>query len=183
MRPQRLTVAEQKIKRAKRRNLRRQLTERYAMFALIFGSESGDQQADIESIACRVFVVQDNDVPGLFTTELETTVFRPDGAGPFPVAVINHGKANGDPRFQRRYRPLVAVRFFLARGYAVVVPMRQGFSKSSGSYIGGGCNVESNGSEQARGRPRPGALRAMPSATSSPELTHGRPDCVGLSTA
>ena len=88
---------------------------------------------------------------GLFTTELETTVFRPDGAGPFPVAMINHGKANGDPRFQRRYRPLVAVRFFLARGYAVVVPMRQGFSKSSGSYIGGGCNVESNGREQARG--------------------------------
>lgn len=86
---------------------------------------------------------------GLFTTELETTIYRPDGAGPFPIAVINHGKAGGDPRFQGRYRPLGAVRFFLARGYAVVVPMRQGFSKSSGSYIGGGCNVESNGREQA----------------------------------
>jgi dienelactone hydrolase len=86
---------------------------------------------------------------GLFTTELETTLYVPEGAGPFPVAVINHGKANGDPRFQARYRPLIAVRFFLERGYAVVVPMRQGFSKSTGSYIGGGCNVESNGREQA----------------------------------
>ncbi|WP_240651405.1 MULTISPECIES: CocE/NonD family hydrolase [unclassified Variovorax] len=86
---------------------------------------------------------------GLFTTELETTIYQPDGAGPFPIVVINHGKANGDPRFQGRYRPLGAVRFFLARGYAVVVPMRQGFSKSTGSYIGGGCNVESNGREQA----------------------------------
>lgn len=86
---------------------------------------------------------------GLFTTELETTLYLPEGDGPFPIAVINHGKANGDPKFQARYRPGAAARFFLARGYVVVVPMRQGFSKSSGSYIGGGCNVESNGREQA----------------------------------
>ena len=87
--------------------------------------------------------------PGLFTVELETTIYKPDGAGPFPVALINHGKAFGDPRFQSRYRPGLAARYFLQRGYAVVVPMRQGFSKSGGSYIGGGCNVQSNGQVQA----------------------------------
>jgi dienelactone hydrolase len=86
---------------------------------------------------------------GLFTIELETTLYKPDGDGPFPVVVINHGKAAGDSRFQSRYRPAVAARYFMQRGYAVVVPMRQGFSKSSGSYIGGGCNVESNGRVQA----------------------------------
>lgn len=86
---------------------------------------------------------------GMFDIALETTLFKPEGAGPFPVAVINHGKALGDPRFQGRYRPFSAVRYFLQRGYAVVVPMRQGFSKSGGSYIGGGCNVESNGRVQA----------------------------------
>ncbi|MBA3592553.1 MAG: alpha/beta hydrolase [Pseudomonadota bacterium] len=86
---------------------------------------------------------------GLFTIELETTLYKPDGPGPFPIAVINHGKASGDPRFQSRYRPALAARYFMQRGYAVVVPMRQGFSKSGGSYIGGGCNVESNGRVQA----------------------------------
>ena len=86
---------------------------------------------------------------GLFTVELETTIYKPDGAGPFPIALINHGKAYGDPRFQSRYRPALAARYFLQRGYAVVVPMRQGFSKSGGSYIGGGCNIESNGRVQA----------------------------------
>ena len=86
---------------------------------------------------------------GFFTFDLETTFYKPDGDGPFPIAVINHGKAAGDPRFQGRYRPTHAVRYFLKRGYAVVVPMRQGFSKSTGSYIGGGCNVESNGRVQA----------------------------------
>ncbi|MDQ6880821.1 MAG: prolyl oligopeptidase family serine peptidase [Pseudomonadota bacterium] len=86
---------------------------------------------------------------GLFTILLETTLYKPDGDGPFPVVVINHGKASGDPRFQPRYRPVSAARYFLQRGYAVVVPMRQGFSRSGGSYIGGGCNVESNGRVQA----------------------------------
>ena len=86
---------------------------------------------------------------GLFSVDLETTIYKPDGDGPFPVVLINHGKANGDPRFQPRYRPAQAARYFLQRGYAVVAPMRQGFSKSGGSYIGGGCNVESNGRVQA----------------------------------
>ena len=88
-------------------------------------------------------------IGGLFTLELETTLYKPDGEGPFPVALINHGKAYGDTRFQERYRPTTAARFFLLRGYAVVVPMRQGFSKSGGAYIGGGCNIESNGYVQA----------------------------------
>ncbi len=85
----------------------------------------------------------------VFTIDLETTVYKPDGDGPFPLVIINHGKAVGDPRFQSRYRPALAARWFMQRGYIVVVPMRQGFSKSSGSYIGGGCNVESNGRAQA----------------------------------
>jgi dienelactone hydrolase len=86
---------------------------------------------------------------GLLSTELETTLFRPPGSGPFPVLIINHGKAAGDPKFQPRYRAEVATREFLQRNYLVVLPMRQGFSRSSGNYIGGGCNVESNGRAQA----------------------------------
>ena len=62
---------------------------------------------------------------GPITFELETTIYKPDGDGPFPIALINHGKSFGDPRFQKRYRPAVAARYFLERGYAVVVPMRK----------------------------------------------------------
>lgn len=85
----------------------------------------------------------------LFTAELETTIFKPEGEGPFPIVVINHGKARGDPRFQDRLRPVRQARYFLQRGYVVVVPMRQGFSKSTGAYMGAGCNIESNGLAQA----------------------------------
>lgn len=86
---------------------------------------------------------------GPFTISLEATLFKPQGAGPFPLAIINHGKAFGDPKFQARFRPLSAARYFLQRGYVVLAPMRQGFSKSQGSYVGAGCNVESNGRTQA----------------------------------
>ncbi len=87
--------------------------------------------------------------PGLFTLELETTFYRPPGEGPHPLVVINHGKAAGDSRFQPRARYAGPAREFVQRGYAVAIPMRQGFSKSTGSYIGGGCNVGSNGLVQA----------------------------------
>lgn len=87
--------------------------------------------------------------PGLFTLQLETTFYKPDGPGPFPIAIINHGKSPGNTYFQSRSRPANAARYFLQRGYAVVVPMRQGFSKSGGSYVGVGCNIESNGMVQA----------------------------------
>ena len=85
----------------------------------------------------------------VFPVELETTLFRPPGDGPFPVVVINHGKASGNNRLDPRSRPLVAVREFLQRGYAVMVPMRQGFANSGGRVSGEGCNFAANGAAQA----------------------------------
>ncbi|RIX48425.1 MAG: dienelactone hydrolase [Rhodocyclales bacterium GT-UBC] len=86
---------------------------------------------------------------GMFGVELETTLFRPPGPGPFPLVVINHGKASGNPRFQARARYFVGSREFVQRGYMVAVPMRIGFSKSGGSFVDTGCNTASNGSMQA----------------------------------
>ncbi|AJG17598.1 dienelactone hydrolase family protein [Cupriavidus basilensis] len=88
--------------------------------------------------------------PGvMFSLELETTIFKPPGDGPFALVVINHGKALGKPAFQSRARYLAQSAEFVKRGYVVALPMRQGFSKSGGAYVGGGCNVESNGLVQA----------------------------------
>lgn len=88
---------------------------------------------------------------GFGSTQLETTIFKPNGDGPFPMVVINHGKAPGNPYFQERSRYLMAANAFVARGYLVAVPMRRGFSKSGGGYISPGCNITSNGLMQAEG--------------------------------
>lgn len=86
---------------------------------------------------------------GLSRLELETTLFSPPGPGPFPLVVINHGKAAGNPVFQERARYLHASREFVRRGYLVALPMRHGFSKSTGVFVLGGCNIAANGQAQA----------------------------------
>jgi len=88
-------------------------------------------------------------VSGGRTVELETTVFKPPGNGPFPLVVMNHGKALGNPRSQNRDRFLVISREFVKRGYAVVIPMRTGFSKSTGEYVDLGCDMTAHGYSQA----------------------------------
>src|ERR1700760_2962471 len=83
------------------------------------------------------------------TITLETTIYKPDGAGPFPMIVFNHGKMPGDPRQQSRSDPLPFAREFVRRGYVVVAPNRQGFAQSGGTYEQDGCDVERNGLGQA----------------------------------
>jgi dienelactone hydrolase len=123
---------------------------RVAMFAgaLLLAGAAWAQQPELSS-ALNESVISIEKKTVLGSIELETTIYKPDGPGPFPLVVINHGKSLGDARLQQRYRPAGPARYFLQRGYAVVVPMRQGFSKSGGSLISGACNVESNGIAQA----------------------------------
>lgn len=83
------------------------------------------------------------------TLQLETTIFKPAGNGPFPVAIINHGKQAGNAALQARDRSPIVAREFLERGYAVVLPMREGFSRSGGVYAVPGCNLEYNGKYEA----------------------------------
>ncbi len=81
--------------------------------------------------------------------QLETTLFKPPGEGPFPLLLMNHGKDKGKPMQQQRDRFLSMSREFVKRGYAVAVPMRKGFSRSTGTYSDLGCNMKDNGQMQA----------------------------------
>jgi len=83
------------------------------------------------------------------TQALETTFFRPNGPGPFPLLVINHGKQAGNPREQARERFIHMASAFVRRGYAVMVPMRGGYARSSGKYVDHGCDMTANGYAQA----------------------------------
>lgn len=83
------------------------------------------------------------------TASLQTTVFRPNGPGPFPLLVINHGKEAGAPQAQARDRFIFMATAFVKRGYAVMVPMRQGFASSTGTYAEHGCDMTANGHAQA----------------------------------
>lgn len=68
------------------------------------------------------------------------TVFKPDGAGPFPFVVLNHGRAGTavERASVRRWRYTDASRWLVKRGYAVFVATRRGYGET------GGADVEQN---------------------------------------
>jgi dienelactone hydrolase len=80
---------------------------------------------------------------------LETTVFQPNGPGPFPLLIINHGKDPGAPSAQPRDRFYHMAHAFVERGYAVLVPMREGYANSTGKFHDHGCDMTANGYGQA----------------------------------
>lgn len=82
--------------------------------------------------------------------QLETTVFRPPGPGPFPLLLMNHGKQPGPARQQPRERFIYMATEFVRRGYAVMLPMRAGYAGSTGQYRDHGCDMAANAAGQAR---------------------------------
>ena len=67
--------------------------------------------------------------------DLVTTLYFPEGPGPFPLAIVNHG-ANGaqeKPAEAKRHRFTYLAYYFLSRGYAVALPMMRGYAGSGGN--------------------------------------------------
>ncbi|HEX9182191.1 MAG TPA: CocE/NonD family hydrolase [Burkholderiales bacterium] len=78
-------------------------------------------------------------IPGPDGRTLVATWYKPAGAGPFPLIVLSHGSPP-DPAARPamdRYRVLTPVGAFVARGYAVLVPMRRGFGATGGAFAEG----------------------------------------------
>jgi dienelactone hydrolase len=67
---------------------------------------------------------------------LIATTYRPQGGGPFPLVVLNHGSPGSAAQREKmgRYRVLSRIQEFVIRGYAVVVPMRRGYGLTGGKW-------------------------------------------------
>ena len=80
------------------------------------------------------------------TKQIPITVFRPKGNGPFPLAIMNHGRATDARRSRQgrqRYEDLS--RYLVAKGFAVLVPTRAGYAETYGDFdpeASGGCNAK-----------------------------------------
>ena len=120
-----------------------------AVLALSLALHSSPAPAVVLEAALNEQVTMIPVISGSSAVQLETTIFKPPGDGPFPLVIMNHGKAIGNPHDQPRDRFLAISREFVKRGYAVVIPMRKGFSKSSGDYVDPGCDMSAQGRGQA----------------------------------
>jgi len=69
--------------------------------------------------------------------DMRTLVFRPRGAGPFPLAVINHGSTqDADSRTGAPMQEFQALTsWFVRHGYAVAIPERPGHGRTGGPYL------------------------------------------------
>ena len=59
-------------------------------------------------------------------------LFKPDGSGPFPGLVWNHGSEK-NPGTMRQFDAVAAI--FVPAGYVVFAPMRRGHGDSEGPYV------------------------------------------------
>jgi dienelactone hydrolase len=59
-------------------------------------------------------------------------LYRPDGPGPFPTLIWNHG-SEPDPAGAPQFDSVAAI--FVPAGYAVLAPVRRGHSESQGDWI------------------------------------------------
>ena len=75
-------------------------------------------------------------VSGVEQAYIEMTVFKPEGAGPFPVLVLSHGSPRSAEarRAEGRQRMAAQSERFVAMGFAVLVPTRRGYGESGGEW-------------------------------------------------
>jgi len=63
------------------------------------------------------------------TGKVIITQFKPDGDGPFPILILNHGRSGTNRSMPARFRYTAQARYFVARGFAVFVPTRIGYGE------------------------------------------------------
>src|SRR5215468_7511681 len=70
------------------------------------------------------------------SASIDVTVFKPRGAGPFPIAVLSHGspRSPGERRADGRQRLVAQAERFVGMGFAVLVPTRRGYGESGGEW-------------------------------------------------
>jgi len=98
------------------------------------------------------------------SVRLEMRVYRPAGDGPAPTLVFNHGSTGRgtDPRiFTRPLNFPEVARFFVERGWAVVIPARRGRGGSEGQYDEGFSTDRALGYACDPSLSIPGADRAL----------------------
>ena len=91
---------------------------------LALAAAAAHGQSEAESTYSEVFYSSGN-------LRIQAYLYKPDGDGPFPVVIYNHGSRDGR---ERASVPFQYVGKMLTRaGYVALVPERRGYGKSDGS--------------------------------------------------
>lgn len=115
---------------------------------------------------------------------LEVVLFKPNGSGPFPLLVFNHGRIykgtlTSPTLTETETHPNLA-EFFLEKGWMVAFPQRRGRGKSDGLHgEGSGSTWDQRGYTDDPGRNLAGADRALNDIETAIAALQRRPDVAG----
>jgi pimeloyl-ACP methyl ester carboxylesterase len=117
------------FERTKSAAAQRHRAARWLAVCMLVGGAA--QAAALDESVMRVPVVK-----GVEHAFIDVTVFRPRGAGPYPVAVLSHGspRTAQERRADGRLRMIAQSEPFVAMGFAVLVPTRRGYGQSEGEW-------------------------------------------------
>ncbi|MBV8658791.1 MAG: dienelactone hydrolase family protein [Burkholderiales bacterium] len=115
---------------------------RIALIALLLTAshraiaEADDSPAlDMREQVVQIDVTTQNLYNRQLTSPMPITIFRPAGNGPFPLAILNHGRAINEKRADpKRFRFEPIARYLVGKGFVVLVPTRIGYGASYGSF-------------------------------------------------
>jgi dienelactone hydrolase len=110
---------------------------------------------------------------------LEAVIFKPPGAGPFPLAVINHGSTGAGTNsalFRETWFAVGLAEFLNERGWMVAFPQRRGRGKSDGLYDEGFSAERAKGYTCGADRSLAGAERALIDVEATIAALRRRPD-------
>ena len=104
---------------------------RPALFALLLFVSTGTL-AQVDGTTVWI-PLKDRGLFGDRIIHIEATLFKPPGAGPFPIVIFNHGSSGGPIPAAHTENPRTFGAYLLSKQIALVVPMRRGRGKSEGS--------------------------------------------------
>jgi dienelactone hydrolase len=109
------------------------------MAVLVLASVASAQQAGEPTFETVWIPLTETPSPGSpREVKLEGMLYRPPAPGRLPVLVFNHGSTGGGrvaPTSTEWFRYPEVARFFVNRGWAVLIPMRRGRGASGGEYL------------------------------------------------
>jgi dienelactone hydrolase len=117
------------------------------------------------------------------TRQIPVTLYRPAGSGPFPLAIVSHGRSPAPQRGQpERQRFELLSRYLVNKGFAVAVPTRVGYGETAGEFDPegvGGCQAMQPEAMAAAGSDQ--VLATLEFARTLPWVDGGRWVAVGQS--
>lgn len=117
------------------------------------------------------------------TLRIEAYLYKPGGAGPFPLVIYNHGNDRAPGRERTELPNRFIGQLLTEAGYAVLVPERRGFGKSDGQTfaeeVGADIDAKLTGRVQAE---TDDVLAGIEYARTEPSINTKRIAIMGYST-